>query len=58
MEIINTEMVSIEALLFRWRIENRTTNTVITQNSVTLSLRPRFDHKKWLGRKEKMKNRP
>jgi hypothetical protein len=36
---------------------NKQAKVAVTQNSVALSRNPKIDHTKWLGMKEKTKNR-
>ena len=56
-ETKNPQEVHNVALLFSWTIKYKYAKTEIVQNSVVLSLRPKTDHTKWLGRNEKIKNR-
>jgi hypothetical protein len=50
-------MVKKDALLLDWRIRNRSVKADTTQNSVALSLRPKIDQTKRLGRKVKTEKR-
>jgi hypothetical protein len=57
-EAINPQDVSSEIFSLSCKIRNKEPNAEITQNSVALSLSPKIDHRKWLGMKIKIENRP
>jgi hypothetical protein len=54
-EMRNPHAVKIVTLSFNWSTVKRSVNTATTQNSVALSLNPRTDQIKWLGRKARVK---